>query len=64
MHAPLWFSLVACVLAVFLQSASGRQQSDDLAATPKTAQEARQGEIAPSERGEDVAVERESHKGA
>jgi hypothetical protein len=44
MHAPLWwFSLVACVLAAFVQSASARQQSDDVAARQETrSQETRQ----------------------
>jgi uncharacterized protein len=66
MHAPLWwFSLVACVLFAIVQPASARQQSDDLAATQETrSQETRQGETPPPERRKDVAVERESHKGA
>src|SRR5437764_15477094 len=29
-----WFSLPACMIAVFAQCASARQQSDDLAASP------------------------------
>jgi len=29
-----WFSLPACVIAVFAQCASARKQSDDLAASP------------------------------
>ena len=66
MHAPLWwFSLVACVLAVFVQTASARQQSDDLAARQETSsRETRQAETAPNERPKDVAVGRETHKGA
>ena len=66
MHAPLWwFSLVACVLAAFVQSASARQQSDDVAARQETrGQETRQVDIPPNERRKDVAIERESHKGA
>src|SRR5205823_12126670 len=35
MREPFWwFSLPACVIAVFAQCASARQQSDDLAASP------------------------------
>src|SRR5438067_5967960 len=35
MRGPFWwFSLPACVIAVFAQCASARQQSDDLAASP------------------------------
>ena len=66
MHAPLWwFSLVACVLAVFVQTASARQRSDDLAARQETSsRETRQAEPAPNERPKDVAVGRETHKGA
>ena len=66
MHAPhWWFSLVACVLAAFVQTASARQQSDDLAASQGTAtQKTRQAETAPKERRKDVGIERESHKGA
>ena len=61
MHAPFWwFSLVACVLAVFVQSASARQQSDDFAARQETgSQGTRQADTPPN----DVAVQRESHEG-
>ncbi len=35
MRGPFWwFSLPACVIAVFAQCALARQQSDDLAASP------------------------------
>src|SRR5438270_13588127 len=63
MHAPFWwFSLVACVLAVFVQSASARQQSDDLAARQETgSQETRQADTPPNPKN--VAVPRESHEG-
>ena len=66
MHAPLWwFSLVACVLAAFVQSASARQQSDDVAARQETrTQETRQAETPPNEHRKDFPVERDSHKGA
>jgi len=67
MQAPLSrLSLFACVLAVFVQSASARQQSDDLAARQDTtrSQETRQADTPPNERHKDVAVERENQKGA
>src|ERR1051325_8906014 len=50
------------MLAVFVQSASARQQADT--ATQETSQGARHGESPPNESRNDVAVERESHKGA
>jgi len=70
MDAPLWwFSLVACVLAVLVQPASARQQSDNLAPRQETriqemrGQETHQGETPPNERRKDFAAERESYKG-
>jgi uncharacterized protein len=66
MQAPVWrLSLVSCVLAVFVQSASARQQSDALAAREETGgQETHQADAAPKKTRKDAAVERESQKGA
>jgi uncharacterized protein len=66
MHAPFWWlSLVACVLALFVQCASARQQSDDLPASQEMrSQETRQVRTPPNERRNAVSIERESHKSA
>src|SRR5438045_114759 len=66
MHAPFWwFSLVACVLALFVQCASARQQSQDPPASQEIrSQETRQVRAPPKERRNAAPLERESHKGA
>jgi len=64
MHAPFWwFSLVAGVLAVFVQCASARPQSEGLATTQEARiPEARQVRKPQNERRKEVPVKRESHK--
>src|SRR5947209_3428974 len=66
MRAPFWWcSMVACVLALFVQCASARQQSEDPPASQEIrSQETRQVRAPPKERRNTVPIERESHKGA
>src|SRR5437868_13206191 len=72
MRAPFWWSsLVACVLALFVQCASARQQSEVLAANQEMrSQETSQVRTPPNERPNEGPVERgtravhENRKGA
>jgi TRAP-type uncharacterized transport system substrate-binding protein len=57
--------MIACVLALFVQCASARQQSGDLPASQEIpSQETRQVRTPPNERRNAVPAERDSHKGA